>query len=148
VSEPLGRRIAGHRSESGFTQAELADRIGISRVALSHIESGRSVPGERTVTLLAGVFRCEPHELVAESDYPLSKAERLPVVAARYTEVEHRIALLEAELEVARTCGDARAVARLVERGQPVLRDLLATACDARERTLVRDAIDRLRAIG
>jgi transcriptional regulator with XRE-family HTH domain len=148
VSEPLGRRIARLRNERGDTQSELADRVGISRVALSHIESGRSIPGERTVTLLAGLFRCEPHELVVGSDYPASKAERLPVVAARYTEVELRLAVLDAQLEAARDAGDARAVARVVEHWEPLLRRLLASACDARERELVGAAIQRLRAIG
>ena len=39
-----------------------------------------TTPGERTVALLAGLFKIEPHELVAGTDYPLAKAERLPVV--------------------------------------------------------------------
>ena len=39
-----------------------------------------SDPGERTVALLAGVFKVEPHELVADTNYPAAKAERLPVV--------------------------------------------------------------------
>jgi transcriptional regulator with XRE-family HTH domain len=81
MHEALGDRIAKHRTELGWTQAELAERIGISRVALSHIESNISTPGERTVALLAGVFKVEPHELVANTDHP-AKAERLPVVAA------------------------------------------------------------------
>ena len=79
--ELLGHRIAKHRAALGWTQVELAERVGISRVALSHIEAGISNPGERTVALLAGVFKVEPHELVAGTDYPQAKAERLPVVA-------------------------------------------------------------------
>src|SRR6478609_931389 len=98
MTESLGQRIAKGRVELGWTQADLAERIGISRVALSHIEAGISTPGERTVALLAGVFKAEPHELVAGTDYPAAKAERLPVVAARYTEVEHQLALLDARL--------------------------------------------------
>ena len=148
MTESLGRRIAGLRNERGFTQADVAERVGISRVALSHIESGRSVPGERTVALLAGLFHREPHELVAATDYPASKAERLPVVTARYTEVELQLTLLDALLEAARAGGDASGVARLVEQWRPALVDLLGRACDARERTLVRAAIERLTAIG
>jgi transcriptional regulator with XRE-family HTH domain len=148
VEEPLGRRIARVRNDRGFTQSDVAERIGISRVALSHIEAGRSIPGERTVALLAGLFRREPHELVAGTDYPASKGERLPVVVARYTEVEHQLALLDGLLEAARAAGDARAVARVVEQWRPTLRALLATTCDDHERAMVRAAIDRLRAIG
>src|SRR5688500_9701558 len=95
VTEPaVGRRIADLRLKHGFTQQELADRVGISRTALSHVEAGMSDPGERTVTLLAGVFKMEPHELVAGTSYPPAKAERLPVVTARHTEVELQLELL------------------------------------------------------
>jgi hypothetical protein len=67
-------------------------------VAVSHLEAGMSDPGERTVTLLAGVFKVEPHELVAGTTYPPAKADRLPLVTARYTEVELQLALLERDL--------------------------------------------------
>ena len=96
--ERLGDRIARLRVGLGLTQAELAGRVAISRVALSNLESGRSVPGERTVTLLAGVFHLEPPELVAGTAYPVTKAERLPDVVARHTELEMQLALLDRDL--------------------------------------------------
>lgn len=96
--ESLSDRISAHRAKLGWTQQELADRVGISRVAVSHLESGLSDAGERTVALLAGVFKVEPHELVAGTSYPTAKAERLPVVVARHTEVEQQLALLDADL--------------------------------------------------
>lgn len=98
MTDSLGRRIARLRNQLGWTQQELADRVGISRVAVSHLEAGTTTPGERTVTLVAGVFKLEPHELVADTDYPEAKAERLPVVAARYTEVELQLALFERDV--------------------------------------------------
>jgi len=141
MHESLGDRIAKHRTELGWTQAELAERVGISRVALSHLEAGISTPGERTVALLAGVFKIEPHELVASSDYPAAKAERLPVVAARYTEVEHRLALLDAQLAV---CPDGTELDRIVDDARRTLRALLERTHDARERELLRARLDRL----
>lgn len=107
VKESLSRRIAKLRSELGWTQQELSDRLGMSRAAVSHLESGLSVPSERTVTLLAGIFCLEPHELVDGTDYPIGKAERLPVVAARYTEVDLQLRLFEAGLV---TADDLRAL--------------------------------------
>jgi len=98
VPESLGRRIAAHRAKLGLTQQELADRLAVSRVAVSHLESGISDPGERTVTLLAGVFKVEPYELVVGTSYPTAKVDRLPVVAARYTEVELQLELLDRDL--------------------------------------------------
>lgn len=99
MPENLGRKIARMRSALGWTQADLAARLAVSRVAVSHLEAGISVPGERTVTLLAGLFKLEPHELVAGTNYPPAKAERLPVVACRYTEVELQLHLLDADIE-------------------------------------------------
>ena len=99
MPENLGRRVARLRTAAGLTQADLAARLAISRVAVSHLEAGLSMPGERTVTLLAGLFKLEPHELVAGTNYPLAKAERLPVVVTRYTEVELQLRLLDQDIE-------------------------------------------------
>jgi transcriptional regulator with XRE-family HTH domain len=143
VSENLGRRIAKLRAELGWTQQDLAERLAVSRVAVSHLEAGLSDPGERTVALLAGVFKVEPHELVGGTSYPSAKAERLPVVAARYTEVEHQLALLAADLgwlERTRSRDDA-----LVESWRERLADLEANTHDRRELEQVRQARKRLR---
>jgi len=94
----LGQRIAGLRVDRGWTQQQLADRLGISRVAVSHLETDLNTPSERTVALLAGCFRMEPHDLVAAMSYPVAKADRLPLVVTRWTEVEHQLALLERDL--------------------------------------------------
>jgi len=94
----LGQRIAGLRVDRGWTQQQLADRLGISRVAVSHLETDLNTPSERTVALLAGCFRMEPHDLVAAMSYPVAKADRLPLVVTRWTEVEHQLALLARDL--------------------------------------------------
>ena len=99
AGETLGQRIARLRLGLGWTQQELADRLAISRVAVSHLEMGISVPSERTIVLLAGVYHLEPLELVEGTAYPDAKAERLPLVAARYTEIELQVRLLERDLE-------------------------------------------------
>ena len=137
MAESLGRRIARLRAELGWTQQDVADRLGASRVAVSHMEGGLSTPSERTVTLLAGLFKLEPHELVADTGYPVAKAERLPVVAARYTEVELQLRLFERDL-----AAGGEALAGWAER----LPTLAALAYDRREREALADAAERLRA--
>ena len=94
----LGRRIAVLRAERGWTQQHLADRLGISRVAVSHLETDLNTPSERTVAMLAGLFRMEPHDLVAATSYPVAKSDRLPLVVTRWTEVEHQLALLHRDV--------------------------------------------------
>lgn len=70
----------------------------MSRVAVSHLEMDALLPSERTVTLLAALFKLEPCDLVDGTTYPRAKAERLPLVAYRYTELELQLALLRADL--------------------------------------------------
>jgi transcriptional regulator with XRE-family HTH domain len=139
LGENLGRRIAGFRAKLGFTQQELADRLAVSRTAVSHLEAGMAVPGERTVVLLAGLFKVEPRELVRGTSYPAAKAERLPAVAARYTEVELLLSLLDNDLAwLERTGGDDQR--RVFDEWEARLRAIDDRELDLRERELLRVA--------
>lgn len=97
--EPIGKKIARLRQDLGWTQNELAERAAISRVAVSHIEAGLTLPGERTLTLLAGLFKLRPYELASGTSYPEAKVERLPSITCCYTEVELQLKLLSADLD-------------------------------------------------
>jgi transcriptional regulator with XRE-family HTH domain len=145
-TERLGRRIAAFRGKLGWTQQELADRLAVSRVAVSHLESGVTTPGERTVTLLAGVFKVPPHELVADTDYPKAKAERLPVVVAQHTEVELRLALLENDVRWLDLVSPAQAEV-ILEQWRVTLEYLFDDAHDLRERAAIDDAKQRVRSL-
>jgi len=146
VDESLGRRIADHRAKLGLTQQELAERVGISRVAVSNLEAGMSDPGERTVALLAGLFKLEPWELVEGTSYPPAKADRLPLVVARYTEVELRLELLANDLAWMERTGTVDAA--LLQEWQSRLLALLDASHDPRERDAVTAALARVRAAG
>jgi len=139
--DDLGRRIGRYRAKVGMTQQELADRVAISRTAVSHLEAGMTVPGERTVVLLAGVFKIEPRELVAGTGYPLAKAERLPAVAMRYTELELFDALLARDIEWLARVDEPR----LLDEWEARLAAVDAGALDLRERELLRDLQRRVR---
>jgi transcriptional regulator with XRE-family HTH domain len=97
--ESIGKKIARMRQSSGWTQQALSERLAISRVAVSHIEMDLTIPSERTITLLAGLFKVSPHQLVSETTYPEAKTERLPLVACCYTALEFDLALLENDIE-------------------------------------------------
>ncbi|MEQ1787887.1 MAG: helix-turn-helix transcriptional regulator [Acidimicrobiales bacterium] len=137
----LGRRIAKLRAELGWTQQELADRIAVSRVALSHLESDLSTAGERTVALLAGVFGMEPHELVAGTTYPVAKADRLPLVVAQHTEAELQCRLLDRDVEAFLHTGDRS----FLDGWSARLAELREGAHDLRQRELLDQAGARLR---
>lgn len=147
MTETLGQRIGRLRAALGWTQQEVAERLAISRVAVSHLEAGLSVPSERTVALLAGLFKCDPADLVAGTAYPAAKAERLPLTASRYTEAELQLALIERDAAwIRRLAGlpAADALAREL-RDQWALRleRLARDTLDGRE----REQIERARAV-
>jgi transcriptional regulator with XRE-family HTH domain len=145
-TERLGRRIAAHRAKLGWTQQELADRLAVSRVAVSHMEAGVTTPGERTVALLAGVFKVPPYELVADTDYPSAKAERLPLVVAQHTEVELRLAVFESDLRWLDriTPGEAEQV---LGEWSAALMQLEEQTHDPHERSAIDAARRRLRSV-
>ncbi len=140
--EPFGQRIARLRAMRGWTQAELAERLAVSRVAVSHFELGLAVPSERTVVLLAGLFRQEPHELVADSNYPPAKAERLPGTACRYTETELQLALLQRDIEW--LSYDRSHMNRVLSQWRLQIDNLLQNAYDLSERAQLNDALAAL----
>jgi transcriptional regulator with XRE-family HTH domain len=92
--DSIGKRLAYLRQKHGWTQQSLAYRLAVSRVAISHMEMDLTLPSERTVTLMAGVFKMSPIELVEGTSYPQAKAERLPVSTMTYSELELNYALL------------------------------------------------------
>jgi len=146
--EAIGKRIARLRSEHGWTQQALAARLAISRVAVSHIEMDLSLPSERTVILLAGMFKISPHTLVEGTTYPQAKAERLPLVVCCFTALEMEIALLQNDLAWQEKCaGDARPAShlqRLLEKWQSRLSKYQTGELDESERELLAEALQQL----
>ena len=142
--ETLGQRIARLRARRSWTQERLAEQLAASRVAVSHFEMGLALPSERTIVLLAGLFKLEPHELIAGTGYPAAKAERLPSVACRYTEVEFQLALLQCDLEWAGRL-DLATRKDIAEAWRMKLAALAEQAYDEGERALLEQAQEWIR---
>ena len=56
-------RIKEFRSERGWTQQELADKVGVSRQSINSIERNRYVPSLPLALTFARVFGCSTDEL-------------------------------------------------------------------------------------
>lgn len=151
--QPFGKRLAQLRSDSGWTQQALANRLAISRVAISQIEMDVVTPSERTVTLLAGIFKLTPHELVDGTLYPQAKIDRLPQVAASYTQLELELALLDNDLawlrKLEETAGQPRLRAEIQQKWRSRLTQWEQECIiDENERALLAAARSRLRPTG
>ena len=149
--ESIGKRIARLRSERGWTQQALAARLAISRVAVSHLEMDLTIPSERTVILMAGLFKLSPSSLVEGTTYPQAKAERLPAAALSYTQLELELALLQNDLkwlgELEKDPELPQKMSAVLEAWSSRLGHLEETSLDEQERNQLGEAKNALRAL-
>ena len=68
MSEELIVRLREARAERGWTQAELADRIGVSRKTINTIENGVFVPSTVLALKLARAFETQVEVLFGLED--------------------------------------------------------------------------------
>ena len=62
----LGEKIRAHRDELGLTQAELADKLGLTYSSVSQWESGRATPRTPILRQLADLFNTTVADLMGE----------------------------------------------------------------------------------
>jgi transcriptional regulator with XRE-family HTH domain len=69
--QEFGNRIRRWRQDlqPPMTQRELANRIGVSNGFLAHIETGRTLPGIRTLRALAKALGIAETEMLREAGY-------------------------------------------------------------------------------
>ena len=86
----IGKFIASCRKEEGMTQAELAERLGISDRAVSKWETGKSMPDSGIMLELCGFLKINVNELLS--------GER--IMAEFYSkQVEENLLTMKRELE-------------------------------------------------
>ncbi|OHV00434.1 transcriptional regulator [Ralstonia solanacearum] len=63
----VGQAIASRRSAAGLSQERVAEALGISREAVSRMETGVAVPSIVRLAELAEIFDCGIEELLTEA---------------------------------------------------------------------------------
>lgn len=63
----VGEKIKENRDKAGYTQEELANRIGVSRQTLSKWENGKTYPDIGNVLLLAELFETTVDAFIRET---------------------------------------------------------------------------------
>ena len=74
----LAEKIVFYRKRAGMNQEMLADRLGVSRQAVSKWETGEAVPELNKVVLLAKVFDITTDELLLEDEEETTAPEEKP----------------------------------------------------------------------
>lgn len=98
----IGYAIANRRRMAGLTQAEVAERLGISNDAISRMERGSIMPTVLRLIQFAEIFHCEAADLLTESSTLLpDQSKRLAVVLAKLDDREREALVGIIELMVA-----------------------------------------------
>ncbi len=63
MSSKLDKRVRELRSERGWTQQELAEKVGVSRQSVNSIERDRYVPSLPLALEFARVFACPTDDI-------------------------------------------------------------------------------------
>ena len=68
MAEGLGNRLRALRGELGLTQAELAERVGVSRKTINTVENGVFVPSTVLALKLARALGCSVEGIFSLED--------------------------------------------------------------------------------
>ena len=88
----LGLRISRLRQEKGWTQKELASKIGITQNHVSRIEKDKMQPRRSTIKALADAFAIQPEDLetlasLSEDEVNSSLTQEDPDLAALISQI-------------------------------------------------------------
>ena len=136
-TDPTAHRVKFYRESRGWSQAELAERAGISRSCISAIESRRLSPSVEAALQLAAVFECSVEELFGRqsAEYSVSWAWLPSQFPCRYwlAEVGGKLLAYPVEMPtVANRLADGQAQEALLSLRSSELaqRTLVIATCD------------------
>lgn len=64
TSAHIGKAVSSRRFLKGWSVADLADRIGVTRQAVDYIERGSVTPRMQTLEKIAQALDCEVRDLI------------------------------------------------------------------------------------
>jgi transcriptional regulator with XRE-family HTH domain len=66
LARRVGRAIAKRRAEAGYTQEDVAEKLGLGRGAVARVEQGIAIPTVVRLVELAELFGCRVDDLLVE----------------------------------------------------------------------------------
>ena len=72
---PLGERLKALRNQIGFSQEMVAERVGVSRQAVTKWESGQTIPTGENLAALAELYAISLDELMERTILSCGKTE-------------------------------------------------------------------------
>ena len=69
MKQETANRLFEYRKKNGFSQEELAEKIGVSQQMISYIESGLKEPKTTILIRIADIFNCSLDELTGRKNF-------------------------------------------------------------------------------
>jgi transcriptional regulator with XRE-family HTH domain len=92
VNKKIGRTIAKKRNAAGYTQEQVAERLGIGNEAFSRIERGLVSPGIFKLYEMAELFECGVETFLIEgSRRPTDQAEHMSQMLSRLSAPDRQL---------------------------------------------------------
>jgi len=64
LTQTICKRIKKYRSDRGFTQEDLAEKVGVSRVYIGYVEQGRNTPSLEILEKIARSLKVSLSDLI------------------------------------------------------------------------------------
>jgi transcriptional regulator with XRE-family HTH domain len=113
----LGEMIRHARKRAGLRLEDVADQVGVTPGALSHIESGRRLPQPHNAVLIAEVLGIPSEELLLALDEEHSSRRRGSVDSWRSSGGDRTSGTVYREMPIERLFDGSRAEAEAMQRG-------------------------------
>ena len=99
--------LKSHRKSRGYTQEELASRIGVSAQAISKWEKGECLPDLHNLKLLATLYRISTDNLLNIEDKTEKLIETVKISGASFEIVEKPMTILAGKILYAKDYGNS-----------------------------------------
>ncbi|RQU29162.1 XRE family transcriptional regulator [Burkholderia cenocepacia] len=121
VNKKIGRTIAKRRVAAGFTQEEVAERLGIGSEAFSRIERGLNAASTFKLYELADMFKCGVETFLIEgSRRPADQAEHIETLLSKLTASDRSLIVNMVERLARRLAGPGKAKEGKLESEMPL----------------------------
>jgi transcriptional regulator with XRE-family HTH domain len=102
IAKMVGAAVASYRTEAGFTQEEVAEKMGIGNEAVSRMERGAVLPTVGRLFEFADLFDCQI------SDFLLGASDRIQDQAGAIAHLIKDLAAGDREMvvDIVKTLGD------------------------------------------
>lgn len=87
MNEHINERIKQIRKESGLTQSQFAEQIGLKQNSIALLESGKRMPSDQTILSICREFRVQPDWLRTGEGEPFREPEVDAQLAAFLAEI-------------------------------------------------------------